>query len=92
MSTEKPKRRERSELSRADCLLVLEHFSKSVVRFAETSDPGPFANPRSDDAPAMERGGGHINVSFMVKGSFGCASDLFEAIRVLHGWKLPRKE
>ena len=90
MSTEKTKRRKRSELSRADCLLVLEHFSKGVVRFAETSDPGPFTYPNSSGAPAM--GSGYISVNFMVKGSFGCADDLFEAMRVLHGWKLPRRE
>lgn len=92
MSTEKTKRRKRSELSRAECLLVLEDFSRSVVRFAETSDPGPFTHPNSAGAPAMGHGRGYISVNFMVKGNYGCASDLFEAVRVLHGWKLPRRE
>lgn len=88
--TEKTKRRERSELSREDCLLVLEFFAKQVVRFAETTDPGPFVHPSGGGSPAMGRG--HISVNFMIEGSFGSASDLFEAIRVLRGWKLPRKE
>lgn len=33
---------------------------------------------------------GHLNVQFMVRGSFGVAGDVFEAVRVLNGYKLPR--
>lgn len=33
-----------------------------------------------------------LNVQFMVNGSYGVANELFEAIRVLKGTKLPRKD
>lgn len=78
-----PARRERSRMSRDDCLLALERFSKRVVREAEWTGGQPFY----DFAPH-----GHITVTFLVHGSFGVADDIFEAIRVLAGYRLPRKE
>jgi hypothetical protein len=77
-----PSRRKRSHLSRNDCLLALEHFAKRVARNAESSGGSPF----DEFAPP-----GHLTVVFLVKGSFGVADDVFEAIRVLAGYKLPRR-
>lgn len=81
-------RRERSYLSEADCLEVFRQFSKRIVRFGETSEPSLFCGPSSSGKPGMARG--HLNVQFMARGSFGVASDVFEAFRVLNGYKLPR--
>lgn len=77
------KRRERSDMSRSDCLLAFERFAKRVKRQAESSGGGPFG----DFAPQ-----GHLTVTFLVPGSFGVADDMFEAIRVLAGHKLPSRD
>lgn len=69
-------------MSREDCLHALETFGKRLYRFAETSDPGAL-----DPLPQ-----GNICVHLSVEGSFGVADDLFEAIRVMGGFKLPRIE
>jgi hypothetical protein len=79
---QKPARRKRSSMSRKDCLMALEYFAKRVARFAESSGGQPF----DEFAPP-----GHLSVVFLVQGSFGVSDDLFEAIRVLAGYKLPRK-
>jgi hypothetical protein len=74
-------RRKRSHMSRRDCLLALERFAKLVERQAESSGGGPFG----DFAPE-----GRVTVTFLVRGSFGVAAEMFESIRVLAGHKLPR--
>lgn len=74
-------RRRRSHMNRADCLRAFERFAKLVKREAESSGGGPFG----DLTPA-----GHLTVTFLVRGSFGVGDDMFEAIRVLAGYKLPR--
>lgn len=61
-------------------------FLAGVIRMGETSDPSLFSGP-SESGPALDKE--HINVQLMVAGSFGVASDFFEAIRVLAGYKLP---
>lgn len=78
-------RRVRSELSRNDCLLVLEFFAKKVKRFLETTNGQSFGYE-------MNVGRGQMVVSFLIEGGFGTADDLFEATRVLSGQKLPRIE
>lgn len=84
------KRRKRSELSIDDCLSALEAFAKRVKRFGETSDGSMFGTCNEHGISVLPQG--HINVVFAVEGSFGVGDDLFEAIRVLAGHKLPRKE
>lgn len=79
LNSTKVKRRRRSHLSREDCLVVFERFAKTVQRQAESSGGQVFGN-----APS-----GQIDVVFRVLGSFGVADDMFEAIRVLAGYKLP---
>ena len=83
------KRRKRSELSRADCLIALESFAKAVQRMGETSDGSMFGRMNQHGISVLPSG--QISVLFAVNGSFGVADDLFEAIRVLAGHKLPRK-
>ena len=90
MTTTKTKRRKRSELTKADCLLVFEFFAKRVKRFAETTDGGMFGTHNQHGISVLPRG--QINVMFAVEGGFGISDDLFEAIRVLGGHKLPNKE
>ena len=60
---------------------MFERFAKIVQREAESSGEGPFG-----DLPS-----GQINVTFRVHGTFGVADDMFEAIRVLAGYRLPRR-
>lgn len=67
-------------MTRANCLKALEAFSKRVYRFAETSEVPTFG----------ETPKGNVCVVLSVEGRFGVADDLFEAIRVLGGFKLPR--
>lgn len=86
------KRRERSELSEEDCMAVFRWIAPKIYRFCETSDPSSFTHPNSSGMRAMTHGSGYVNVQLMVEGSFGTADDFFEAIRVLAGFKLPRKE
>ena len=74
------KRRRRSHMSRADCLLAFERFAKLVQRQCEGSGSTPFGM-----APS-----GQLDVTFRVLGRFGVGDDMFEAIRVLAGHKLPR--
>lgn len=74
------RRRKRSHLSRADCLLVFERFAKIVQREGEGSASVIFGH-----APS-----GQIDVTFRVLGSFGVGDDMFEAIRVLAGYKLAK--
>lgn len=86
---DKVKRRKRSKLSRDDCLLVLEYFAKKVKRFAITSDGSTFGRVNGHGVSVLP--GGQLNVMLCVEGDYGVADDLFEAIRVLGGHKLPRK-
>lgn len=74
-------RRERSHLSREDCLAVFERFAKLVQRQAESSASIVFG----------EADPGQLDVTFRVSGKFGVAGDLFEAIRVLAGHKIVRE-
>lgn len=78
---QRPDRRKRSRLSRRDCLAVFESFARTVLRQAESSGALAFS-----DAPQ-----GQIDVVFRVVGRFGAADDMFEAVRVLAGYKLPKK-
>ena len=78
------KRRKRSHMTEADCLEAMRLFSKRVNRMLTGShgiEPGY--------TPAPD---GEVTVGFSVSGSFGVADDLFEAVRVLGGHKLPAKE
>jgi hypothetical protein len=81
-----PRRRKRSHLSRQDCLVVLESFARKVYRFGESSSASMFQEGRDDPNLPPDQ----INVQFAVFGSYGVAADLFEAVRVLAGYKLPR--
>lgn len=81
------KRRLRSEMSVDDAVKAIEAFSKTVVRFTETSDAGVFTH-RHGGKPAFS--GQHLNIQIMVDGNFGAAGDFFEALRVLGEHKLPR--
>lgn len=78
------KRRKRSDMTEADCLEAMREFSGRVNRFMETSSPRPFEFECAPD--------GTIVVAFQVRGGFGVADPIFEAIRVLGGHKLPAKE
>lgn len=79
-------RRKRSEMTEDQARDAACKFLAGVIRMGETSDPSLFSGP-SESGPAL--GKEHINVQLMVAGSFGVASDFFEAIRVLAGYKLP---
>lgn len=68
-------------MTEADAKQVFSQFSKLITRFAETSEPSSFRKIEKDE----------LNVMLVVKGNFGVATDLFEAIRVLGGHKLPKK-
>ena len=82
------KRRKRSEMSISEAHKAFGQFAAKVERFKETNDGcgwGVFQNgmwfaPR-----------GQIVVAFLVNGGFGVGDDVFEAVRVLAGHKLPRK-
>ena len=74
-------KRERSHLSRGDCLLVFERFAKLVQRQAESSGCLVFGGAAPEN---------QLDVNFRVLGSFGVADEMFEAIRVLAGHKLAR--
>lgn len=72
----------------AALLAAVKEFASRVVRFGETSDEGMFRLPSSQDAPAMTED--HLNVQFMVRGNFGTADALFDAMRPViasHGGK-----
>jgi hypothetical protein len=77
------RRRKRSHLSWNDCLPVLEKFAGRVHRMEESSDVDRWGGGLPAE-PAL-------NVIFLVKGGFGVATDLYEAIRVLAGHRLPAK-
>ena len=76
------KRRKRSHMTEADCLAALASFAPKVERMLT----GTHGVEPSTFAPE-----GEVTVAFSVKGSFGVADDLFEAISVLGGHKLPAK-
>jgi hypothetical protein len=82
-------RRKRADMTLDEAHRVMVKFSQAVVRFAETSDQGPFTNPSSTGKPAMGRG--YVNGCFMLKGSFGAFEDVFMAVRVLGGHMLPKR-
>lgn len=90
MNSTKTKRRKRSTLSLDDCLLALEMFAIRVERFQETTDGGSFGTRNQNGISLLPHG--QIVVQFLINGGFGAGDDLFEAIRVLKGIKLPRKE
>jgi len=75
-------RRKRSEMSHDDCLQAMTEFAKRIQRMGESSGGGMFGEFAPD---------GQLGVHFLVNGSFGVSSELFEAVRVLAGHKLPRK-
>jgi len=76
-------RRPRSRMRRADCIKALAAFAPKVKRFMESSGAAGFAHGPGTDGQFCERG--HINVMFLVRGGFGVAGDIMEAIRVLAG-------
>ncbi len=74
------KRRKRSHLTEQDCLACFASFAPKVDRMVAGShgiNPDTFS-------PV-----GKVSVCFEVRGGFGVADVLFEAIRVLAGHKLP---
>lgn len=90
MSEAKTKRRKRSDMSLNDCLAAMELFAKRIQRMQETTDGGSFGTRNQNGISVLPRG--QIVVQFLIDGGFGVGDDLFEAIRVLKGTKLPRKE
>jgi hypothetical protein len=72
-----------------EALNAVTEFSKTVVRFTETSDPGMFDHGYSDRPAFSDQ---HLNIQIMVEGNFGAACDFFEAIRVLGEHQLPKKK
>ena len=77
------RRRKRSHMTERDCLEALANFSKRVDRML-TGSHGIEPNTYAPE--------GKVSVCFEVRGGFGIGDDLFEAIRVLGGHKLPAKE
>jgi hypothetical protein len=75
------KRRKRSHMSREDCLVAFEKFALRVQRQSESSGGTVLGG----EAPF-----GQLDVTFRVLGQFGVAEEMFEAVRVLAGHKLPR--
>ena len=83
MKKKKISRRKRSHLTEADCLQALAAFAARVKRQKESSESFFHGGEcLSQD---------EITVTFLVAGEFGVAHDLFEAVRVLAGHKLPAK-
>lgn len=80
-------RRKRSNMTEAEAIEAFKKFCTLVERQGETSDASMF---RRGGALNMEQG--HINVQFMVSGDFGVAEELFEAVRIFGGHKLPAKD
>lgn len=74
-------------MSEQDCLEALRRFAPKIIRWGETSAVGMFSGGEHPDVPI-----GEINVQLLCKGSFGTADELFEAMRVLAGHRLPRRE
>ncbi len=70
-------------MSIADAHAAFADFAQLVPRRCETSDASMFRDGMDP---------GCINVVLMARGSFGVSDNLFEAIRVLAGHKLPRRE
>lgn len=80
------KRRERSDLKRSDCIKALAEFAPRVQRFMESSDAAGFAHgPGTLGTSCAPE---NINIMFLVRGNFGVAENLFEAIRVLAGHRI----
>ncbi len=79
---QRPARRKRSRLSERDCMKALREFALRVDRMLETSAGLPGQQFAPDD---------RVTVMFQVVGKFGVAADLMEAMRVLAGYKLPRR-
>jgi hypothetical protein len=73
-------RRSRSHMRRDECIKALEAFASKVKRFLESSDKSSFSGKLCEP--------GEISVQFLVRGGFGVAEDLFEAIRVLAGHRI----
>lgn len=82
MRAELTGRRKRSKMSRGQATYAVAQFASRLYRFAETSEDMKTLSP-------LPRG--NINVVIQVEGSFGVSDDFFEALRVLGGWKIPRK-
>lgn len=79
-----PKRRKRSELNKAECIEAIGSFFRKVERLKTSSED--FCHG-ANDLPK-----GSVTVTFQVKGGFGVADDMFEAMRVFSGYKLPRND
>lgn len=82
-------RRERSEMSIIDCQKAVVDLAKRVQRMGESSHVGMFgttADPNEQAPPDC------LTLMLQTKGRFGDNERFFEAIRVLRGWKLPRKD
>jgi membrane protease subunit (stomatin/prohibitin family) len=84
-------RRKRSDMTINDCIKAISTFAKKVEKFMETSDGSTFSH-RVKRNNMVFMPDGQINVAFAVKGKYGVAEDLFEALRVLGEHKLPKKE
>ena len=79
-------RRRRSEMSIKDCHVAFKEFAGAIVRMKETSED-PFGLSIGAHTPADSLG-----ICFLVKGNFGVAEDLFEAVRIMRGSVLPAKD
>ena len=77
----RPKRRKRSYLNKDDCFTAMKRFAGRVHRWKESS-----AGFDQCDPPLSR---GFITVTFLIEGSFGASDDLFEALRIAGGFKLP---
>lgn len=78
------KRRERAEINETDFPRILRDFGLRIERMKESSESFD-----SGDPPLQP---GSITVTFQIKGGFGSANDLFNAMRVAAGYYLPRKD
>lgn len=83
MGKQMRRRRKRSHLTKQDCLGALEVWAGKVQRMMETSEG--FLTSQNCEP-------GTIKAAFLLEGNFGTTDDMFEAIRVLAGHKLPAKE
>ena len=73
-------RRKRSQMTEQDCFDAFRKFSKRVDRML-TGSHGIEPHTQS---PMNQ-----VTISFSVDGDFGVGEDLFEAVRVMGGHKLP---
>jgi hypothetical protein len=83
-----PRRRKRSHMSLDECNLAFADLAKRMRRMGESSSVGMFYTTSNPNECAPE---GCLTLMVQAKGTFGSNERVFEAMRVLAGYKLPRK-